>query len=187
MYKLPLPLNKEQRIDAQGLVMPWLPEPLLEVLPTWPLASWDYFEWGSGYSTIWFAHHAKTVTSIESREPWALAVQEHIDRLNLTNTTLKYRSSVPDATQKSSDFVKAIDEDSKQYDLILIDAAQRNWCAERALHHIKPGGMIMLDNADQRSLGIKSQPTFELMKNYDSIVYTQPDNPEWKTVCWVVK
>jgi predicted O-methyltransferase YrrM len=187
MYHFPEPLNKEQRKDAQGLVFPWLTEPFLELLKNWDLRNWDCFEWGAGYSTIWFSKHANSITSIESREPWAIAVQEHIDRLQLTNSTLKYRIALTNPDRNSSPFSHAIDEDDKLYDLILIDGAQRNWCAERALNHIKSGGIIILDNADQRSLGIKSQPTFELMKKYEQHVYAQPDNPDWKTVYWVIK
>ena len=59
-------------------------------------------------------------------------------------------------------YVNAIDDDSVRCDCILIDGIYRNACAARALHHVKLGGVIVVDNCDQASISLDSTSTLQL-------------------------
>ena len=48
--------NEWQTLDPEtGLVFPWFVRPFLDVLKTWDITNWDIFEYGCGFSTLWFA------------------------------------------------------------------------------------------------------------------------------------
>jgi predicted O-methyltransferase YrrM len=90
---------------------------------------------------------------------------------------------------KNSQYVLAIEEDDKQYDCIIIDGVHRNTCARHILSHIKPGGIIIVDNADQNSIGINSKYIFKLLNKYQHYSYLQPDSiyPDWRTDYWIIQ
>jgi predicted O-methyltransferase YrrM len=81
-------------------------------------------------------------------------------------------------------YVLAISEDQRKYDLIIIDGVYRNTCAEIALDYLKPGGIIVLDNADQRSIGLNSTSTFKKFAHLKHFSFAQPNHQDWKTDYW---
>ena len=182
-----LPINEWQWIDPRcNLVLPWLTRPFLDVLVTWDIKNWDVFEWGSGYSTIWFASQCNSVVSVDHSSEWIRCVQTEINSLRITNAVLKYRDgkfpySISDGGE-DSELVNSIDEDDKLYDCIVIDGQyHRNTCALHALKHIKPNGIIILDNANQASINVDSTPTFRLLQKYPHFSYLQTGHPDWRT------
>ncbi len=187
---MPSSVNEWQWIDDDGLVFPWFTKPFLEVLRTWDIKDWEVFEWGTGYSTIWFAKHCKSVVSIETNPKWLVAIQERLDELQLSNVVLKQRNgSFPfdiGGGGEDSSLINSIDEDEKLYDCIVIDSIHRNTCAVYALKHIKPHGIIILDNANQFSVGLNSWTTFELLKEYPHYSYLQPGHRDWRTDYWII-
>lgn len=189
---LVVPQNEWQWMDDKsGLVFPWFTKPFLDVLVTWNMEDWDIFEWGSGYSTIWFASHCHSVVSIDNDNEWVCAIKKQLASLKITNTTLKCRAGKPPygigEGGEDSDIVQAINEDDKLYDCIIIDGLyHRNACAIEALKHIKPSGIIILDNANQASIGLNSAKTFELLQKYRHFSYLQPGHPDWRTDYWVI-
>ncbi len=186
----PQNINEWQFLDKDGIVFPWYSKPFLDVLVTWNIADWDVFEWGGGYSTLWWASHCKSVVTIDSHVQWMASLEETINGLQLTNVNLKFRAlgQKPHIGNggEQTDYVLAIDEDDKLYDCIIIDGEYRNTCAFRALAHLKPNGIIILDNANQASVGLDSQITFELLKGYEHYSFLQPGHRDWRTDYWII-
>lgn len=187
----PAHINEWQFIDNNGMVFPWYTKPFLDVLITWNIKNWDVFEWGGGYSTVWWAAHAKHVVTVDNNEEWLTGVQKNLDQLNLHNVILKHRvtdshADIGDGGQ-TSPYVLAIDEDDKLYDCIIIDGRHRNTCATKVLAHLKPGGILILDNANQASCDLNSLPTFELFKDYVHHSYLQPGHRDWRTDYWIIQ
>ena len=202
--------------DRNGLVLPWFTRSFLDVLVTWDTKNWDVFEWGSGYSTIWLAANCHSVTSIETYKEWVDDVSKELNNRNLHNAIVKYREgelstdpiknpspflSWTGSTAypweyslgergENSPYVNAIDEDDKLYDCIIIDGYHRNTCAKHILKHLKPGGIVILDNANQASLGINSTKTFEILKAYKRFSFLDktsiPFLPDWRTDYWII-
>lgn len=95
-------------------------------------------EFGSGMSTLWYARHAGHVVSIESDQAWFGMIGERISQqpnvdYRFAETLDAYIGAAPD----------------QLYDLIMIDGRWRDSCADFAMRHLAPGGVIYLDNADK--------------------------------------
>lgn len=186
------PPNEWQFVDNNGFVYPWFTMPFLEVLETWDMQDWELFEYGAGHSTVWFANRCKSVVSADHNPGWLDCIDARLKELNLDNVTLKYRKptlplSIGEGGEES-ELVNSIDEDDKLYDCIVIDCEyHRNTCAEHILSHIKPGGIIILDNANQASVGLNSTRTFEILKDYEHFSFKQPNHGDWRTDFWIIR
>lgn len=191
MHLSPKNINEWQFLDKNGMVLPWYTKPFLDILVTWNTKNWDVFEWGGGYSTVWWAAHAKSIVTVDNNLEWMSAVQKYLNQLNLTNVTIKNRELAKNADigegGELSTYVMAIDEDQKLYDCIIIDGWHRNTCATKVLNHLKPNGILILDNANQASCDLNSLPTFELLKKYKHYSFLQPGHKDWRTDYWIIE
>lgn len=112
----------------------------------------EVFEFGSGGSSIFLASRTARVTSVEDEAMWVNLVQEMARRQNIENLELLHRPYDfynPDDFHQS-DYLSSIG--SSFYDLIVVDGKEeseqvRDICFWRAEKHIKPGGMIILDDS----------------------------------------
>lgn len=125
-------------IGADGNPVPWFTYPSIDFLEPKVKPDWRVFEWGSGFSTLWWSKRVASVDSIESNEGWVKEVRGRAD----DNVTLSY---CPD----EASYVGAIErhKDNK-LDVIVIDGDHRNECAKVAMDYIKPNGIIIFDNSD---------------------------------------
>lgn len=101
------------------------------------------FETGAGASTAWLARRAAKVISIEHDKEWHHRFTAMIG--DTSNVDLRFRS-LGDASA-NSDYVAAIDESTEQYDMIVVDGRARVNCLNRAIPHLKPGGIILFDDS----------------------------------------
>ncbi len=187
----PNELSEWQLRDYNGLIFPWFTHPFLDILKTWNMCSWDVFEWGSGYSTIWFASRCKKIVSIEHNPEWIKVLRDQLWELGFRNARIKRRTPKwpfhIGSGGETSDYVLAIHEEDTLYDCIIIDGEyHRNTCAVHALKRIKKNGVIILDNANQASIGLNSQPTFDLLEQYEHHSFRQPNHPDWRTDYWII-
>lgn len=187
-------INEWQFLDKNGLVYPWYTKPFLDILSTWDVSNWEVLEWGGGYSTVWWASHCKSVTTIDHDAMWTSSIQTYLNKLGLKNVIIKvhpimHAIGIPIGIAnggENSSYVTTIDEDHKLYDCIIIDGVFRNDCAVKALRHIKPNGIIILDDANRASIGFNSQQTFSLLAQYEHYSYLQPGHPDWRTDVWII-
>jgi predicted O-methyltransferase YrrM len=109
------------------------------------------FEWGSGGSTIWFSQMYFHVISVESDAGWYEDVGKALDEADLRPT--RHLSPVADYTDDvpANEAYAAVIEQYPdwKFGLILIDGPERSRlaCAEHAIGHMLPGGLMVLDNA----------------------------------------
>lgn len=193
--------------DKDKVIYPYCTKPLLDYLDgidTKEISSWHIFEWGSGSSTIWFAKKCKHITSVEHNTDWIEAINKHASQLKLTNINLIQKDITPPKSIPhdilgvlfentlteggyNSDYVMAINKDNTKYDCIFIDGYHRHACLEQALNHIKPGGIIILNNVNQKTLGIDSTKALEMLKKYEHHSFKQPNHLDWRTDYWIIK
>lgn len=95
-------------------------------------------EFGSGKSTRWYADRAASLVSVENDPAWHRLVAPEIAGL----AHVDYRLASNEADYSRPDVDGPID-------LVMIDGAWRDRCAEFALARLAPGGMIYLDNSDK--------------------------------------
>ena len=121
---------------------PYIPEllPVVQLIVERILADGgDVFEYGSGFSTLWFAEFADVVT-VEHEKEWYDEVVRALDESGReADHHLVYPPAIP-----------SVIDDYDLFDLILVDC----WDDERipavraAMPHVKPGGWLLLDDAN---------------------------------------
>lgn len=134
-------VRSRSSVDADGRPMPWYTYPAIEYLRQLDLSGRTVFEYGSGNSTRFWADRAASVVSVEDDERWCEQLRADLP----DNCALLFE---PDLRR----FVDSIRQYPEGFDIIVVDGPARGRtrqkCAAAALEHLKPGGLIILDNSD---------------------------------------
>lgn len=123
-----------------GLPIPWFSYPAIEYLEGLDLSTYSVFEYGAGYSSLYWGRRAKSVTSVEDHAEWRDRMAPQLGQ----NASIRLVSD-PKA------YPLSIGDSNAQFDIILIDGAphlSRLECAKAAMPHLRPGGVVILDDAD---------------------------------------
>lgn len=169
-------MNMWQYRDKHGDILPWFTDTFLRELVTWDLKDKWVLEWGSGWSTLWWANHVARVRSIEHDPVWWELVRAitkdtkfplwHDLYIRLTESVYSYQGSSLD----------------NLWDIIVIDGKWRVECAVEAMKIVKLGGIIILDNSNYPELA----PIHKLLAHCESHHYPQTGHPDWVTSYWKV-
>ena len=133
-------IRKSECRDAAGNPLPWYTYPAIECLDKMNLFGKTVFEYGSGFSTLYWSKKAKSVTAVEHDKSWF----EKISPQAPPNTTIHY---VPEMDRYAQAPLQ-IPGSGGKYDIIIVDGQERYKCAQAALQCLKDDGFIILDNAD---------------------------------------
>lgn len=121
---------------------PWYTYPFLDFIDSLDFSESSVFEYGSGFSTLYWAKNAKTVSSVESDRLWANKVSQIIQSGNTSN--IDYHS-----IQNPDEYVNSINlEANKKYDIIIVDGIKRFDSAKASIGKLSPSGVIILDNSE---------------------------------------
>jgi hypothetical protein len=94
------------------------------------------FEFGSGYSTLWYAERVREVVAVEHDAAWA----EEVSVAAGSNVTVLHRSA-------PADYLSEIERHGR-FQLVAIDGLERSRAAVVALDALRHDGVVILDNAD---------------------------------------
>jgi len=133
-------IDKKICADKNGNPLPWYTYPAIEYLDQFDYSNKNVFEYGCGYSSLFWANRAKHVTSIEDNSEWFDRWQKEF---HCNNLEILHRPEGPD-------YYNSITEKSDTlYDVIAIDGKNRAECSISALKKLKPSGFIILDDSDR--------------------------------------
>ena len=96
------------------------------------------FEYGCGNSTIWFANKVKNITSVEHHKEW----YNNISKKLPNNAKVVFKELMYDG-----EYSKAIFDENKKYNIIIIDGRDRANCVKNAIKSLSDDGIIVFDNA----------------------------------------
>jgi hypothetical protein len=132
-------MREHRCVRQDGSLIPWFTYPAIDYITQFDLRERSVFEWGCGDSTKFWADRCKRVVGIESHKGW----YEKVKATAPANAELRF------SPEDVESYAAAIDAD-ELFDVIVIDGTwqSRLRCAEKAIAHVKPGGMIILDNSD---------------------------------------
>jgi len=157
-----------QYIDEEShLIMPWYVLPCLEWLKKQDIREWRVFEYGCGYSTIWWRNNCRHLKSIDHSEYWAVAMGCYPEK--------EKTKFIESSTIESPEFYKRF-----LWDCIIVDGKWREECVEFCLRYIDQGGYLIIDNWGQEDFP-NTQKYLELLKDWKSIIFEQPNHSTWKT------
>ncbi|CAN5228814.1 hypothetical protein BH20BAC1_BH20BAC1_12970 [soil metagenome] len=170
--------------------VPWLVFGAIDFLDGFLNRGMKIFEYGSGGSTIFYANRVAEVISIEHDPVWYSRTKQVLEELSVNNVDYRQIEPVPEmdfhkksisspadhisARKEYRDmniqrYVTSINEyPDNSFDLVSIDGRARQSCIAYALPMIKPGGALLIDNANR--------------KHYLKANLALGDNSKWKLI-----
>ncbi len=149
------------QVNSSLQVLPWYNYPLITFLESYIKPSMNIFEFGMGFSTIFYAQNNCKVFGVECNAEWIEKVQELAKMYNIEqNISIEF-------CQKSHEiarYIKNIDE-SIEFDAIVIDSYNRIECLEEAKK--RGAGIIILDNSERPNL----EHACEIMHDFDVLKF----------------
>lgn len=136
-----------------GNPVPWMNYNIISFLESRLNKTQNLFEFGSGYSTIFYSDRVNQVTSIEYNKDW----YQRISSMVSDNVELIYQKNDIDG-----DYCRTIAKTHKQYDVVIIDGRDRVNCVKQAYDHLSENGVIILDDSQRN----KYQAAFEFMAGH---------------------
>lgn len=128
--------------DENKEVNPWWGRSIIDFVKKHLDNSLSVFEWGSGNSTLFWSHHVKEVVSIEHNKQW----YERMLEVAPENASVKYYE-----LKYGGGYCKAILDEKREFDIILIDGRDRVRCAQNAVLRLKEKGIIIWDNSEREA------------------------------------
>lgn len=147
------------------------------------------FEYGSGFSTLFFSKHLKYLTSVEHNQEWFAIVNAKLQARHIDNVDYRFIPAEKEPQNVEYSFYKDFnltDRDftiRKEYhnyfsfvstfpdghfDFIIVDGRARVECCLNAISKLKSGGLFVLDNSDRE----RYKPVFKVLENWKSITTT---------------
>lgn len=121
---------------------PWITRAATDILNQLLHSTDSAVEWGAGRSTLWFAQRLRWLRSVESSPEWYKSVRASLEARGLSNVDLVLSPTKPEYESAARDLA------TSSQDLAIVDGAfDRGKYALEALRLIKPGGIIIIDDA----------------------------------------
>jgi hypothetical protein len=131
---------QEKPVSKAGAPIPWYTYPAIEFVEPRIRADFRVFEYGSGWSTAWWAQRVESVFAVEHDAKWFGMVESQLP----VNARVSLRT---DAER----YIGELDACGGDFDIVVIDGEHRNQCARAAAARLKPSGAILFDNSDRLS------------------------------------
>ncbi len=125
-------------VDRHGRPIPWYTYAALAFIEPRLRGELEVFEYGAGYSTLWWAARVGHVSSVESELAWV----EHLRPKLPVNTDLRHEPS-------RSTYAASAQHRGRRFDIVVIDGFDRNDCARACREALKDDGIVIWDNADR--------------------------------------
>lgn len=167
-------------VRADGRPLPWFTYGAIEFLERVARHTDRVFEYGAGYSTLWWQDRVRSVTSVEHDGEWIerirpqLGVNVRLDHVNQYAPCPEgsgpiideYRRRMRRTVWPNYDVQKVIrrglqDEGFEGYaasimehdeplDIVVVDGMARRMCCAFAIQKLSPDGIVVLDNSNRR-------------------------------------
>ena len=124
-------------LDQAGNPVPWYTYPAIEFAKQLDFSDREVFEFGSGYSSLFWGNRARRVVSVEHEPEWHSRMQPQLP------SNVDYR-----LVTEPSRYPLTILEYPEQFDVVIIDGEQRPECVGPALEKLRADGLIIVDNSD---------------------------------------
>ena len=130
-------IKEGRSVNAQGMPVPWYTYPCIEYLERFNFKNKSIFEFGTGFSSLFWANRAKEIASVEHNKEWF----ELISSIREKNQKIIYE-------EDKDKYIKSLSNQNKKFDIIIVDGVWREGCAKEAIRYLNEGGFIILDNSD---------------------------------------
>ncbi len=125
-------------VDMNNSPIPWCTYSYLDFIAPFLTKNKTMFEFGAGYSTLFYAPKVKSVVSIDHENNWITTLKKRV----LKNVTLSHYNL-------DSGYETSISSYDQLFDFIIIDGRKRVDCIRNSFNRIAPGGVIVLDDSER--------------------------------------
>ena len=130
-------LGGKKPLDGEGNIIPWMNYPVVNLLKNKLTRDLVLFEYGSGYSTLFYAERVKEVVSVEYDEEW----------FNLMSVLLPSNARVVfKAVDVAGDYCRVVSSTKMLYDLVIVDGRDRVNCVKESMSCLSEKGVVLLDD-----------------------------------------
>ncbi len=129
-------------VDRAGHPLPWYTYGAIDYLTQLDFSDADILEFGGGQSTLWWSARAKSVTCLESSPAWGKKLEQSVRGAGSSVHLVKSPAHTAESVAGYSFDVIVVDDGSG------VGPRGRVDNAKTALSRIRPGGLIIIDNAD---------------------------------------
>lgn len=133
-------LEEMKPVDSEGRPVPWMNYSMIRILEEKLTKNINLFEFGSGYSTYFYANRVNTVTSVEYDRKWLEIVESKAPE----NVSLIFVAEDVDGN-----YCRTISSAGKPYDVIIVDGRDRVNCVKQGFLALTPGGVLVLDDSQR--------------------------------------
>ena len=120
-------------VNDKNEVMPMYTYPCYEWINSIDWTNSKVFEYGTGYSTIWWQNKNVDYHAVEDNKQWYDMIKD--------KTNINYKPGL-------HKYIQSIYDYNYKFDVIVIDGVFRFDCIKPALDKIKNDGIIIVDNTD---------------------------------------
>lgn len=157
-------LAEQKPVSEDGNALPWMNYAVIALLQERLNGRLDVFEFGSGYSTIFFAERVRSITSVEYDQAWFELIGKRVP----TNAKIVFCANDVDGQ-----YCRTIGTTGRQFDVVVVDGRDRVNCIRQSIASLTERGVIVLDDSQReryqegidhaKSLGFSALP-FEGIK-----------------------
>lgn len=130
-------LESERRgvpVNSDGDPTPWYTYSIIDVLERRLAERHRVFEYGGGYSTLWYADRVESVVAVESSKEWVEIVRDQLP----TTGRIVYR-------EDRDEYVNEVTSHAP-VDVVVIDGLCRPDCIDPAIKSLSSEGIIIWDD-----------------------------------------
>lgn len=128
-------------VDRYEAPVPWFTYPFLEFIENRLNQDMIVFEYGGGYSTLFFEKRVKSITSVEHDKYWYEKLSMLVSgKVNLKWTELDYGGK----------YCRKASETGVKYDIIVVDGRDRVNCCIHGFSALTDSGIVILDDSDRQ-------------------------------------
>jgi hypothetical protein len=123
-----------------GTELPWMNYAVIAFLERRLNQTLSVFEYGSGYSTLFYARRVRSVISVEYDQAWYASIGPRLP----SNAKLLF---VPHDVD--GDYCRAIARGGDQFDVVVVDGKDRVNCVKQSMQALSSRGVIVLDDSER--------------------------------------
>lgn len=127
-------------VSGSGEPLPWMNYAVTDLLEERLSGDLNLFEYGSGYSTHFFAKRVRSVISVEYDSKWF----EQIKAGAPENLTILFRKEDVDGF-----YCRSIHDCDGDFDIVVVDGRDRVNCVRQAIGKLSDRGVIILDDSER--------------------------------------
>jgi hypothetical protein len=133
-------LKHRRPMNQKGEPIPWMNYPIINFLEERLNSDMTLFEYGSGYSTLFYASRVKSVVSVEYDMDWFNIMQSQLP----SNVNLLYQTKDIDG-----EYCRKINFDGDRYDVVIVDGRDRVNCVKQSIQALTERGVILIDDSQR--------------------------------------